>query len=70
MAEVWFILVRDVPIDLIHIFMHIESVDITWDARKAHANLAAHGVSFADAEVVLTDSLGLTLEDPGYAQGI
>ena len=52
------------PIDLIHIFMHIEPVNITWDARKASANLAAHGVSFADAEVVLTDPLGLTLEDP------
>ena len=39
-------------------------MDVTWDTRKADANLASHGVAFADAEVVLTDPLALTAEDP------
>lgn len=39
-------------------------MDITWDSRKADVNLAKHGVAFADVEVVLTDRLGLTTEDP------
>ena len=39
-------------------------MDITWDSRKADVNFAKHGVAFADVEVVLTDRLGLTMEDP------
>ena len=35
-------------------------MDVTWDTRKADANLTNHGVAFADAEVVLTDPLALT----------
>ena len=37
---------------------------ITWDERKAGANLAKHQVAFADAELVLSDPLALTIEDP------
>ena len=40
------------------------STDISWDSRKADANFAKHGVAFADVEVVLTDPLALTTEDP------
>ena len=36
---------------------------VTWDTRKADANLANHGVAFADAETVLTAPLALTTED-------
>lgn len=36
-----------------------------YDAAKAAANLAKHGVSFADAEGVLEDPLAVTVEDPG-----
>ena len=39
-------------------------MDIAWDSRKANTNLAKHGVAFADVEVVLTDPLALTAEDP------
>ena len=39
-----------------------------YDAAKAAANVRKHGVSFADAEGVLQDPLGLTIEDPD-AQG-
>ena len=39
-------------------------MDITWDVRKADANVANHGIAFADAEAVLTDPLALTREDP------
>ena len=39
-------------------------MDITWDVRKADANLTTHGIAFADAEAVLTDPLALTREDP------
>ena len=39
-------------------------MDISWDSRKADANLAKHGVAFADVEVVLTDPLALTTQDP------
>ena len=37
---------------------------MSWDPRKAEANLAKHGIAFADAEVALTDPLGLSIEDP------
>ena len=39
-------------------------MDIAWDSRKANTNLAKHGVAFADVEVVLTDPLALTAENP------
>lgn len=34
-----------------------------WDAAKNRANVAKHGVNFADAVVVLEDSLALTRHD-------
>lgn len=39
-------------------------MDTNWDPAKAHANLARHGVAFADAELALWDPAGLTREDP------
>jgi uncharacterized DUF497 family protein len=38
-----------------------------WDPAKAAANLAAHGVSFAEAVTVLGDDFALTREDPDSA---
>ncbi len=35
-----------------------------WDPTKAEANLAQHGVSFAEAVTVLEDDFALTREDP------
>ena len=39
-------------------------MNITWDVRQAEENLAKHGVALADAELVLTDPLALTVEEP------
>lgn len=36
---------------------------LQYDPSKADANLQKHGVSFADAEGVLSDPLALTIED-------
>ena len=36
-----------------------------FDPAKAAANLKKHGVSFADAESVLSDPLALTIADSG-----
>jgi hypothetical protein len=35
-----------------------------WDPTKAEANLAEHGVSFAEAVTVMEDDFALTREDP------
>jgi uncharacterized DUF497 family protein len=35
-----------------------------WDAAKNRANLAKHGVDFADAVAVFEDDLALTRPDP------
>jgi uncharacterized protein len=39
-------------------------VRVLWDPAKAKANLAAHGVSFAEAATVLNDDRAITGEDP------
>ena len=38
---------------------------VAWDPRKAEANFEKHGVWFSDAELVLWDPLGITIEDAG-----
>lgn len=35
-----------------------------WDAAKAAANVAKHGVSFEEAITVFSDEAGLLLDDP------
>ena len=35
-----------------------------WDSAKHRANLAKHGIDFADAVAVFEDDLGLTRPDP------
>lgn len=35
-----------------------------WDPAKAKANLAEHGVHFADAVFVFSDDVALTIHDP------
>ena len=39
-----------------------------WDVRKAAANLAKHGVDFADAALVLFDDLALTTRGFDYGE--
>jgi hypothetical protein len=36
---------------------------VTWDPRKAAANVLKHGIRFSDAETVLFDPAALTRED-------
>jgi uncharacterized protein len=38
-------------------------MQLTFDPAEAAANLKKHGVSFADAEGVLSDPLAITIED-------
>jgi uncharacterized DUF497 family protein len=42
-------------------------LDIAWDAAKAQTNLARHGVSFAQAAIVLVDPLALTVFDAAHS---
>jgi uncharacterized protein len=39
-------------------------VSYQWDPAKARANLAKHGISFADAVAVFEDPRAITLDDP------
>lgn len=39
----------------------------TWDAAKAHANLAKHGISFEEAETAFSDDHALVLPDPEHS---
>ena len=46
-------------------FVHtVTDVNVSWDPKKAEANLREHGVAFAEAATVLTDDYGLAREDP------
>jgi uncharacterized protein len=40
---------------------------ITWDLRKARANLRKHKVSFEEAETVFRDWLSVTKPDPDHS---
>jgi uncharacterized protein len=39
-----------------------------WDAEKAAANLAKHGVSFEEATTVFGDPLAITFADPDHSE--
>ena len=43
--------------------MHIVRSVVEWDEGKASANLAKHGIDFADAATVLDDDFALTMPD-------
>jgi uncharacterized DUF497 family protein len=38
-------------------------MSVEWDPAKAASNLEKHGVSFSDAELVLRDPYGVSVED-------
>ncbi len=44
-------------------------IRFAWDARKAHANLRKHGVSFEEAATAFDDPLSLTTPDPDHSFG-
>ncbi|PZV10429.1 MAG: hypothetical protein DCF22_16860 [Leptolyngbya sp.] len=37
-----------------------------WDSDKAIANLRKHGIDFADAVIVLSDDLAITVQDERF----
>ena len=39
----------------------------TWDSAKAKANVAKHGVSFAEAQTVFLDERARLIEDPEHS---
>jgi uncharacterized DUF497 family protein len=43
-------------------------LQITWDPVKAEANIAKHGVTFAQAATVLLDPLAVTVFDAAHSQ--
>ena len=45
------------------------SLRFEWDPRKAAANLAKHGVSFAEAVTAFGDEGGWLLDDPDHSAG-
>jgi len=42
--------------------------EVTWDPRKAEANITKHGVTFAQAATVLLDPLHMTVFDAAHSQ--
>ena len=40
----------------------------TWDRRKETANVAKHGISFAEASTVFGDPLAGTIPDPDHSR--
>ena len=42
-------------------------MEVTWDPRKAAANLKKHRVSFEEASTVLADPLSITGADPDHS---
>jgi uncharacterized protein len=42
--------------------------EVTWDALKADANIAKHGITFAEAATVLLDPLAVTVFDAAHSQ--
>ena len=45
------------------------NIEFEWDPAKAAANLAKHGVSFAEASTVFRDPLSVTISDPRHSRG-
>jgi uncharacterized protein len=47
----------------------VAELRFSWDPKKASHNLAKHGVSFEEAQVVFYDEHALQLDDPDEASG-
>lgn len=44
------------------------NIAFDWDARKARANLAKHGVSFEEAQTVFLDDDARLIDDPDHSE--
>ncbi len=45
------------------------ALKLTWDPKKAAANIRKHGVSFEEASTAFGDPLSVTIPDPGHGEG-
>ena len=43
------------------------NLHFTWDAAKARANIAKHGISFEEAETVFSDDDAILVPDPEHS---
>lgn len=43
-------------------------MEVSWDIRKAAANMRKHGIEFSHAATVLDDPMAVTVEDKGHAE--
>ena len=43
-------------------------IEFEWDPKKAKANLAKHGLGFAEAATVFQDPLAITIFDPDHSE--
>ena len=50
-----------------HVHSRTASLHFTWDAAKARANLAKHGISFQKAETAFSDEDAIVLPDPEHS---
>ena len=48
--------------------MTTPELDVTWEPVKALSNIAKHGVTFAQAAMVLVDPLALTIFDATHSE--
>ena len=51
---------------MLHLCTNVHTMDpgYQWDHKKAAANVAKHGVDFADAVAVFDDPFAITIPDP------
>jgi uncharacterized DUF497 family protein len=46
----------------------VDELRFEWDRRKAASNRRKHGVSFEEAETVLSDENAILLDEPGHSE--
>jgi uncharacterized DUF497 family protein len=45
----------------------VGNIEFAWDRRKARSNLAKHGVSFEEAQIVFLDDNARLIDDPDHS---
>ncbi len=54
-------------LDICIFYTYLIAVEAEWDPAKARSNLAKHGVSFSDAELVFDDEFAISNPDSGLS---
>jgi len=47
----------------------VGNIEFAWDPRKARSNIARHGVSFEEAQMVFLDENARLIDDPDLPGG-